>query len=190
MQNQTTTSNESSVHDLDSVSQYADGQPHDLNIGELGEIFDFDEADLFANRQLRYSARQHRLRGAAIGLLMVAALAVISIPAQVAIGNVLGWVAAPCFAVVGVIGILAAVGGIASVWNTIREGVVTPVQRYQGQVAIQKRGGQFYLESEAFSIGVEPDAADRFIAGEYIAYYVPNYVADRTKLFSIEKTMG
>ncbi len=182
MENQFLTSNDSLEVD--------DRLPHFLSIGELGAIFDFDEDDLLANRNLRYSGRQHRLRGAAFALLLIAALAVISLPVQITIGNVLGWVAAPCFAVIGVIGMLAAVGGVASVWNTLREGVATPVKRHMGYVEIQKRGSQFFLESEVFSIVVEPEIADRFIAGNYIAYYVPNYVADRAKLFSIESAVS
>lgn len=164
--------------------------PHHLSIADLQSIFDFSDADLLANRRGHYSGAQHRLRGAALALLAIALLVVLSLPIQCEIGLVLGWVAAPCFAGAGAIGLLAGFAGLAAVWNTLRESVTTPVVKYSGFVKLLQQGDQYFLQSDDFSISIEPDRAEQFIEGHYDVYYVPNYVADRARLFSIEPALS
>ena len=160
-----------------------------LTIPELQSLFHFSTADLAANRRGRYSAAQHRLRGTAVTLLAVCGLAILSIPIQRELGRAIGWVAAPCFAVVGLVGILSGLFGIAAVWNTLREGATAPIAKYTGFVSLREDGEHCALIGDALSITVQelvPDDAERFIPGSYDVYYVPNYVADRARLFSIE----
>ncbi len=157
-----------------------------LSVAELQDIFHFTDADLNANQNGQYSAAQHRLRGTALVLIGVFVLMLLSLPLQREVGRILGWVAAPCFAVVGVVGLLAGITGAAAAWSTLRESSSAPIVKYTGFVAVQKRGDAYSLESDAFSITLEPDMADQFVEGDYQVYYVPNYVADRARLFSIE----
>ncbi len=164
--------------------------PRFLNVAELQAIFHFTESDLLANRRGRYSMEQHRLRGTAVALLGVALLAVLSVPIQREIGRAVGFVAAPCFAVIGIVGLLAGLSGLAAAWNTLREGVTAPVVQYSGLVSTQQQGDAYFLHSDAFSITIDSDTAEQFIDGDYHVYYVPNYVADRPRLFSIEPVLA
>lgn len=163
--------------------------PRYLNVAELESIFHFNEADLVANRRERYSAAQHRLRGTAVVLIGTFVLMLLSLPIQREVGRIFGWVAAPCFAVAGVVGLLAGIAGAAAAWNTLREGATAPVVQYTGYVGVGHRGDAYFLESDSFSIGIEQAAAEQFVEGSYHVYYVPNYVADRARLFSIEPAL-
>ncbi len=162
---------------------------HALTTADLQAIFKFSEADLLANRRGQYSGAQHRLRGVAVGLIGVCILVILSVPIQQSVGDALGWVAAPCFAGIGLAGLLAGISGLAAAWSTLREGVTAPIVKYSGHVNARQQGDAAFLESDAFKITIDSEAAEQFSAGDYIVYYVPNYVADRARLFSIEPAL-
>jgi hypothetical protein len=158
-----------------------------LTIEGLQEIFGFSGADLLANRDGRYSFGQHRLISTAILMLVFAVLVLFTWPIQREAGRVLGFIGGICFGLLDLVALIAGVSGVAALWNTARESRQTPIQTYRGWVGLQQNKDESWaLVSDAFTIPIETEAAERFIEGEYQVYYVPKFVNDRDNLFSIE----
>lgn len=158
-----------------------------LSLPELQEIFSFSNADLLANRNGAYSFGQHRLISTGIGLTAFAVLVLFTWPVQREAGRVLGIFGGLCFGVLDLVALMAGVAGLGALWNTLRESRQSPLRRYSGAVTVvQNRDDTYALVSEAFTIPIAQEAAERFIDGEYTVYYVPKFVNDRDNLFSIE----
>jgi hypothetical protein len=173
----------------------ATDSPQPLSIAELQRLFQFTDADLNANRQGRYSRGQHRLLLPGLGLLAAASVALLSWPIQQEIGRALGFLGGLCIGSLDLVALLAAIAGLAALWNTWRESRVTPIQGYRGYIDVvqdrtRDRDGlemaQYALQSDAFRIVIDSGAAQQFVPGVYDVYYVPRYVAERDKLFSME----
>jgi hypothetical protein len=158
-----------------------------LTIDELQEIFGFSAADILANREGRYSFGQHRLISTGIVLLAVAGVVILTLPFQSEAGRIFGVFGGMCFGILDLLGLMAGVSGLAAIWNTTLESRQTPLSTYVGYVTLrQNKDESWNLTSDAFTVPIEADAAEKFIEGEYKVYYVPKFVNDRDNLFSIE----
>jgi hypothetical protein len=158
-----------------------------LSIAELQEIFGFTNADLLANREGRYAFGQHRLLATGIGLLVFAIVVLLTWPIQREAGRILGFIGGLCFGGLDLIALLAGVSALGALWNSAQESRQTPLQRYSGAVTLhQSKDESWALVSDAFRIPIDASAAEKFIEGDYIVYYVPKFVNDRDNLFSIE----